>query len=275
MDFQLKDFGLDITGKVALVTGGGTGIGRAIALTLAKAGADVLIISLPHNAKEVEQTVQEIKDMGRRAVGMTDDLTNRPVVDAMIEKCVKELGVPDIAVLNHGFNKQYQTVDIPDEFWNKVYDTFVNSYFHCVKALGKLWIGRETPDRIKGRLIIVSSNTGLRGGGGRYLHYSTAKAANIQMARNLAVEWAKYDITANVICPGIFKTQLSSWANDPMEKQLEHVARIPLHWARQEPITMEDNKELIGTIALYLSSPAADYTTGGVFVVDAGMSERF
>ena len=271
---DLQALGLDLTGKVAIVTGAGRGIGRAIAKSLALAGADVCCTA--RSVAEIERTRDEIIALGCRAIAVPSDASNREQVDNVVETCVKELGVPFILVLDHGKQKKIPTMEVDQQLWDDIFAVNVRGDFNFLQSAGKYMIEREPIGRVRGKVITISSITGLRGGEGSYLHYQASKGAVVAMTRSLAMEWAKYDITVNGIAPGTFLTAISSWRNDPPEEQRHHIEdRIPIAFGKKAAINPDENPELIGTMALYLASPASDFTTGQVIPVDGGATEHF
>lgn len=271
---DLQALGLDLTGKVAIVTGAGRGIGRAIAKSLALAGCDVCCTA--RSIAEIERTRDEIIAMGCRAIAVPSDASNREQVDNVVETCVKELGVPFILVLDHGKQKKIPTMEVDQQLWDDIFAVNVRGDFNFIQSAGKYMIEREPIGRVRGKVITISSITGLRGGEGSYLHYQASKGAVVAMTRSLAMEWAKYDITVNGIAPGTFLTAISSWRNDPPEEQRHHIEdRIPIAFGKKRPMNPDEEPELIGTMALYLASPASDFTTGQVIPVDGGATEHF
>lgn len=271
---DLQALGLDLTGKVAIVTGAGRGIGRAIAKSLALAGADVCCTA--RSVAEIERTRDEIIALGCRAIAVPSDASNREQVDNVVETCVKELGVPFILVLDHGKQKKIPTLEVDQQLWDDIFAVNVRGDFNFLQSAGKYMIEREPIGRVRGKVITISSITGLRGGEGSYLHYQASKGAVVAMTRSLAMEWAKYDITVNGIAPGTFLTAISSWRNDPPEEQRHHIEdRIPIAFGKKAAINPDNDPERIGTMALYLASPASDFTTGQVIPVDGGATEHF
>lgn len=273
---DLRAVGLDLTGKVAIVTGAGRGIGKAIAKSLAAAGANVCCTA--RSVDQIEQTRDEIIAMGCKAIAVPSDASNREQVDNVVETCVKELGVPFILVLDHGMQKKIPTMEVDQGLWDQIFAVNVRGDFNFIQSAGKYMIEapKDEYGRVRGKVITISSITGLRGGEGSYLHYQASKGAVVAMTRSLAMEWAKYDINVNGIAPGTFLTAISSWRNDPPEEQRHHIEdRIPIAFGKLEPMNPDRDPELIGTMALYLASPAGDFTTGQVISIDGGATEHF
>ena len=271
---DLHAVGLDLTGKVAIVTGSGRGIGRAIAKTLAKAGADVCITA--RSKDQIESVKAEIIALGSKAIAVPCDVRDRAQVDHVVDTCVKELGTPYILVVNQGMLKREPTVEVDLKTWDDIFAVNVRGDFNFIQSAGKYMTENEYIGRVRGKVITISSIYGLRGGKGAFLHYQATKGAIIAMTRSLAMEWAKYDINVNCIAPGTFLTAINSWKDDPPEEQRRHIeARIPIAFGKKAPINPDNDPELIGTMALYFASPASDFTTGQIIAVDGGITEQF
>lgn len=273
----LASVGMSVKGQVAIVVGGGRGIGRAIAHQLAKAGAKVCVTS--RSEDEVKRTAEECLAFGAEgAIGIAADARDKAQVDAVVEKCVQELGAPYILVCSQGRVKVCPTEDIPDDEWQDFFATNVDSVLYFIQAAGKYMINRERVGRCRGKVIIITSITGLRGGRGvGLLAYHATKGAVCSMVRALGQEWAKYDITVNGIAPGTYLTDISSWTGTPEKEKKYLENHIPLKYFQEieNVIIPENTPELIGTMALYLASPAGDYTNSQVIALDGGTVEHF
>jgi len=256
---ELKDFGMDMTGKKVLITGGGRGIGKDIAITLAKAGADVAIAA--RTEKQLIETADAINALGRVAVPIQCDVSKKKSVDNAVDKAIADLGGIDVLINNHGIMERKRTIEITEEEWLQVMNTNVNGTFYMIQAVGKHMIPKK-----KGKIIIVSSVVGLRGGPGIYLHYSTSKGALVSMTRALAMEWGRFNINVNGIAPGSVETGMSPTMNDP-EMKKKYLKIIPIGWQAMP--------EHISPLALFLSSDASDYMTGEVVVIDGGMVQHW
>ncbi len=272
---NLQTAGLDLTGKAAIVVGGGRGIGRAIAHQLARAGANICVTS--DHLEEIRRVREECISFGsEKAIAAAADVRDRAQVDHVVESCVQELGEPFILVLSQGIQKACPAEEIPSELWHNMFAVNVKGNLNFIQAAGKYMIAREPIGRVRGKILMISSITGLRGGRGvGLLPYHATKGAVCSMTRALAMEWAKYDINVNSIAPGTFLTALSSWTGSPEKERAYLENHIPMACFKKEAIVPEDNPELIGTLALYLVSPAGDYTTGQVIAVDGGTVEHF
>lgn len=266
----LNDFLL--TGKTAIVTGAGRGIGKAIALALAEAGANVAVAA--RTREEIEETAQEVLRLGRRAVAVPADVTRAEEVGALVERTMARLGRIDILINNAGADVLKPLAPLPDvktrlsrlipgfdqglteEDWNRVIDINLTSHFLCCRAVAPYLIQQRS-----GKVIGITSMLGVKGSPYE-TPYCTTKAAVINFTRALALEWSRYNINVNAIAPGYLHTQLSDffWSD---EKLREHGLRsIPLR-------RLAEPREL-GLLAVFLSSPAADYITGQTLIIDGG-----
>lgn len=264
----------DLEGKVAIVTGGGRGIGETIVLTLAEAGADIVVAA--RTAGQIEQVAGKVRQLGRRCLAITTDVTKAEQVQSMVDKSVAEFGGIDILVNNAGGTvikpiaplprfESNMTRLIPDFFsgmteeeWHRVMDTNLTSVFLCSRAVGPHMI-----EQGRGKVINVSSIGSIRGSSYR-VGYTATKAGVSMFTKSLALEWARYKINVNAIAPGTFKTALTAWfTNDEKSEELM-LRRIPLK-------RLGELKE-IGFLAVYLASDAANYMTGQTIYLDGGES---
>jgi 3-oxoacyl-[acyl-carrier protein] reductase len=268
---------IDLSGRVALVTGASRGLGRADALTLARAGADVVVADLLVESQlseetdaygalatvarqqglvHTEETVDEIRSLGRRALAVRCDVTNRDEVDAAVARAVEELGSVDILVNNAG------TLDHVGQFGNQVVELWerdlrvnLTGAFNCAQAV---W--PHMRDRGWGRIVNMSSVAGTLGGFGQ-ASYSTTKAGLLGLTKTLAMEGARHGITCNAIVPGVIGTEAYHMANAAMNERI--VARTALKRAG-EP------QEIANTIA-FLCSDLASFITGAEINVSGGV----
>jgi len=242
-----------LEGKVALVTGGGQGIGRALSLGLAEAGADVALAQ--RTVSRAEAVAAEIESLGRRALPLHVDVTQKASVEAMIETIVSGLGRLDILVNNSGIFPITQVARISEEEWDQVLDTNLKGVFLCSQAA-------LTPLRRAGagRIINMASVSGLVGAVG-FAHYAASKGGVIAFTKALAREAAALNITVNAIAPGIVEDETTR-STFPDVALKGYVAQAPLHrLARPE--------DIVG-LTVFLASPASSYITGQVFAVDGG-----
>ena len=242
-----------LAGKVALVTGGGQGIGQALALALAKAGADVAIADIILPA--AQQVATEIEALGRHGLAIHVDVTLSESVRAMVETCQEALGGLDILVNNAGIFPIAPVATMPEEAWDRVMAINLKGVFLCSQAaLGPM------RQRGGGRIINMASVSGLVGAVGM-AHYAASKAGVIGFTRSLAREVAPMGITVNAIAPGIIETERTH-QTFPEGALQAYQSQVPLRrLGRSEDLT---------AIVVFLASPGASYITGQVYAVDGG-----
>jgi NAD(P)-dependent dehydrogenase (short-subunit alcohol dehydrogenase family) len=238
--------------KTAIVTGASRGLGQAMAIGLAKAGANVVAADL----LEVAVTVDDIKRLGRESFGVKVDVTKPADIEKMVQQTVKKFGRIDILVNNAGIVRQALAESMKQKDWDDVIQINLKGEFLCAQEVGKQMIKQQT-----GRIINIASVAGLLGSTGTAA-YCASKAGIILMTKTLALEWAKYNINVNAICPGVFVTTMTDpYLKDPSFQQLIKT-RVPL----ARPGVPE---ELVGTV-IFLSSRASEYMTGHALVIDGG-----
>lgn len=246
---------LSLEGQVAIITGGGTGIGRSIALEFAKAGADVVVTS--RKLANLEKVSEEVTALGRRSLAVPADITNKVDVDNMVQRVMDEFSVIDILVNNAGTIVRASLLEHSEQDWDRVLDTNLKGYYLCSQA-----VGRRMMEQKKGNIINIASIRGITAAPGR-ASYCVSKAAVLMLTRVLAVELASYNIRVNAIAPGWVKTNLNEvlWGDPETYKQITDP--IPMgHWAELSEIA---------SVALFLASDASSYMTGHTIVVDGGL----
>ena len=242
-----------VAGRVALVTGGSAGLGKAMARGLAEAGADVAIAA---RRKDVlEEAFAEILDgTGRRGHAVVADLSRRGEAERVAQEVVGALGRVDILVSNAGANVPEAIDEVTDEIW----DTVLNTHVHTAMALTRA-LAPQMKERRWGRVVYISSGLGFKGME-RRSSYTTAKAALMGLARSAAIDLGPYGITVNCLAPGMFLTEALRWLTDEQRTQLESAAALN---RAAEP------EELVGPL-LFLASDAGSYVSGATLVVDGG-----
>lgn len=254
---ELKNM-FDLSGKVAVVTGGSGGAGRAIANGLALYGADVVVTS--RTLSTLEETAAEVEKTGRKVLPISCDVGDADSVDQMVEKALGEFGKIDILVTCAGIALRHPAEDMPIDEFEKVMDINVKGTLLCCQAVAKDMIKREQG----GKLVTVGSIRGLQGHPAGYSGYGTSKGAVHMLTKQLATEWAKFKIHVNCIAPCIFYTPLTEpILSDPKMHEI-FMQRIPLGRAA-EP------EDLVGGV-VYLASDASDMVTGVILYIDGGTS---
>ncbi|HVF19600.1 MAG TPA: glucose 1-dehydrogenase [Mycobacteriales bacterium] len=248
---------IDLAGKTALVTGASRGIGRAIAIGFAAAGADVAVNA--RTAEALEETVAAIEALGRKAIVVPADVTDRAAVDGMVAGALDGLGHVDVVVNNAGgtsFTVPFR--DLRFSGWEKVMTLNASSVVHVCQA-----IGPHLLERGSGSVINVASIAGL-GGTPLLTPYGASKAAVVSLTRSLAMEWAHAGVRVNALCPGWTTTDLNASIRVDDATAKAFVERVPMQrWAEAQ--------EMVGP-ALFLASDAASYVTGQALAVDGGLT---
>jgi NAD(P)-dependent dehydrogenase (short-subunit alcohol dehydrogenase family) len=246
---------INLTGKVALVTGGGRGIGRVIAATMARAGAVVILNDI--NIQSATDASQEIAKLGRRSAPFEADVSRKADVDRVVREAADSFGRIDILVNNAGVVVRKPAEDYTEEDWDRVIDTNLKGTFNFSQAVGRLMIQKGEG----GRIISISSVMGLVALAPR-ASYVSSKGGIVALTRDLAAEWARHRITVNAICPGWVTTEMTEkyFSQPDVNKFL--LDRIPLG-RFAEPSD-------VANMALFLASDLAGYVTGQSIPVDGG-----
>ncbi len=248
----------DLTGKISLISGGGDGIGRAMAIALADAGSPVVIFS--RRIEKCEEVTQEIKKQGGRALALSCDILRDSEIEHVVAETLRVFGKIDILVNNSGRTWGAAPEDIAFDDWKKVIDLNLNATFRLTQI-----VGREMIKCQKGKIINISSYSGSRGTDPFYMDaipYTTSKGALNTLTQDLAVKWAKFNITVNAIAPGWFPTKMTQWTFANRGEAI--LSRIPLK--RYGEMT-----ELMGVI-VFMASAASNYITGQIIGVDGGLT---
>lgn len=246
---------LSLEGQVAIITGGGTGIGRAIALEFAEAGADVVVAG--RRRALLEEVAEEVRALGRRCLAVQTDISKKADVDNLVQRMMDEFGKIDILVNNAGIIIRRPLLETTEDEWDKVIDIDLKGYWLCCQAVGKRMVERK-----KGNVINVSSTSGLSSRSGSS-PYNIAKAGVFMLTRGLARELADYNIRVNAIAPAWVETEMTqrSWSDPDALKRIE--AEIPLG-------RLAEPGDIIGS-ALFLASDASSYITGHTIIFDGGL----
>jgi 2-dehydro-3-deoxy-D-gluconate 5-dehydrogenase len=245
-----------VDGKVALVTGCGAGIGRALALGLAAAGADVAATEMRPQLFLAEQNAADVRAIGRQAIAITMDVADLESIASAVAAVREHFGRIDVLINNAGVNIVKPALEITADDWDLTHTVNLRGVFFCSQTVGRVMI-----EQGRGKIINVASQFGLVGYRGRAT-YSAAKAGLVNLTRTLAVEWAEYHITVNAIAPTYTATVHNTAGRDNPEFVRELVDRIPLG-------RLGLPEDLIGAV-VYLASPSADMVTGQTLAIDGG-----
>ncbi len=248
---------LRVDGKVALVTGAGSGLGQAMAVGLAQAGADVAISELPGREAAAAETVRMVEAAGRRAVAVPLDVTRLPMIEQAIDGVLTRLGRLDVLVNNAGINIPKLALDVTEQDWDRVLDIDLKGAFFTAQAAAR----KALVPQGGGKIINIASQNGVVG----YIYraaYCSAKAGLVNLTRVLAIEWAKYHINVNAVGPTFIDTPLTKPMFEDAAFKADVLSRIPLG-------RIGKPEDIAGAV-VYLASPAADLVTGHTLLVDGG-----
>jgi NAD(P)-dependent dehydrogenase (short-subunit alcohol dehydrogenase family) len=250
----LDSFGL--SGRRALVTGGNRGLGRAFAVALAEAGADVAIAARDESLSA--RVVSEIESRGRRGLAVQADITVRADVTSMVAEVTEAFGGIDVLVNNAGIAIHRPALEIPDEEWQQVFDLNVTALWNCSTA-----VARGMIDAGGGVIVNVGSMSAQVVNRPQWqASYNASKAAVHHLTRSLAAEWAPHGIRVNAIAPGYVKTEMA-----PVDRP-----EFRQNWILDAPLQRYATPEEIAPSVVYLASPASSFMTGSVLLIDGGYS---
>lgn len=253
---DIPSFSLE--GKAAIVTGGKRGIGKAIALAFAEAGADVAVCSRALEDGQLRAVADEIQALGRRSLAVQANITRRADVDNLVQRVIDEFGRIDILVNNAGGLIRAPLLELCEDDWDKTIDTDLKGCYLCCQA-----VGRRMVEQRRGNIINIASDLTTKAVPQMGV-YSAAKAGVLMLTRVLAVELASHNIRVNAISPGLARTELSDWAWSNPEILKEMVATRPLG-------RIAEPADMVGA-AIFLASDASSYITGHTILVDGGFS---
>jgi len=246
---------MGLAGKVALVTGGGSGIGRSICLRVARDGADVAVADV--DGKRADAVAAEVKETGRRTVSVAVDVSEGADVAAVVERVRRELGPVQILVNSAGIGALVPLAQMTDAQWHRMIAVHLNGTFHCTRA--------ALPDMVAGgwgRVVSIAATAGLNGGGPGLSHYAAAKAGIIGFTKSVAQEVGPFGVTVNAIAPGLIDTPLIRQTGVPEQLMREVSARNPMRRIGAP--------EDIAAACAYLVAEEASFITGQVISPNGG-----
>ncbi|MBN1382812.1 MAG: glucose 1-dehydrogenase [Deltaproteobacteria bacterium] len=249
-----------LEGQVIIITGGGTGLGSAMAFRLAEEGADIVVAA--RRLAPLEETAAGVRKRGRKALVVPTDVTDTGQVNRLIEKTLGEMGKIDVFINNAGIvrgDRPKTLWDITDQDWRVGIDVNLSGAFYCSRAVSKYFAERKS-----GKIILVASGEGFRGQRNSFM-YNTAKAGVVNLTRVMALTLAEFNIRVNCIVPGFVDTyDLQPEATQKL------MASTRATWRLFLPVGHMGKPDDIAYLALFLCSDASDYITGGYFVSDGG-----
>jgi NAD(P)-dependent dehydrogenase (short-subunit alcohol dehydrogenase family) len=250
----MTDSLFSLEGRVAVVTGGTSGIGRALSLGLADAGADV--IASARRKEQVDKTASEIEARGRKTLRLSSDVGDRGTLETLLAAVLERFGKVDILVNCAGTIKRTPTLDMPEAEWTNILNTNLTGTLRACQVFG-----RHMLERGYGRIINIASLNSFVALS-EVAAYAASKAGVASLTRSLAVEWSKKGVTVNAVAPGVFRTDLNAQLLDSTPRGQELLMRTPMG-------RFGKTEELVGA-TVYLASDAASFVTGQILVVDGG-----
>lgn len=245
---------LDLSDKVAIVTGASQGIGQAVAVSLARWGARVTLAA--RNLERLQDTARLIEEAGSAARVVGTDVTSADQIQAMVDTTLAHFGQIDVLVNNAGMILQQPSLELSEQDWRRVLDTNLTSMFLSCQRVGKHFVAQQ-----HGKIINMASHWGLVGVS-NVASYCASKGGVIQLTRALAVEWARHNITVNAVAPGYIATEIN--------EEARNTEGLRNHMLRQIPLRRFGTVEDVGHLVAFLSSDAANFITGQVLVTDGG-----
>ena len=245
----------DLSGKCGYVTGGGSGLGRAIANGLAESGAAVVVSDI--NSEAAETVAMEIRTRGGNALALRTNVAHQDEVDILVRTTIAQLGRLDFAFNNAGILKIVRPEDLSEKEWREELDVDLTGVFLCAQAAGRYMIAHGG-----GKIVNTASISGMVVNSG--LTYSVAKAGVIQLTRVLALRWAKHQVYVNCVSPGYIRTGMTAPHLTRSEVEQEMLRQTPLR-------RLGEPRDVVGA-ALFLASSASDFVTGQNLIVDGGVT---
>ena len=248
----------ELNGRTTIVTGAGRGLGRAIALEMARAGANVVVAARSHD--QIAAVAKDIEATGARALAVPVDVGDATSVQNLVRTAVEEFGDLHVLVNNSGIYADIPILKTSDEDWDRVIGTNLRGTFLCSRAAGRHFVENR-----RGRVINIASNLGIIGRSG-FAAYCASKAAIIQFTKVAALEWARFGVQVNAIAPGYFETELNAGLRSNEATAAKVVRRIPAQ--------RMGRPEELAPLCVFLASDAAGFMTGETIVLDGGESIR-
>jgi NAD(P)-dependent dehydrogenase (short-subunit alcohol dehydrogenase family) len=257
--------GMNLSGQVALVTGAGQGIGKACALAMAKAGADVATVDI--NDESVKETAAAIAGLGRRSLALRADLGSVAEIDRMVAEVIAVFGRIDTLVNNAGVTRRADIMDLTEEDWDRTHRVNAKGVFFCLQRAA-----REMIPRGSGRIINIASIAGKGYAGTSNAIYAASKGAVISLTKTAAQQLGPYNINVNAVCPGIVRTAMWREINRIVaEKEGRSPEEVEASKLETVPIRRANEPEDIVDMVVFLASPNSRNVTGQAFNVDGGL----
>ncbi len=256
---------MQLTDKVALVTGAGSGIGRACAIALAEAGAQIVAVDI--NGKTAADTASTIAAFQRKSLGLQADVGDLADIDRMVRAAIEAFGRIDIAVNNAGVTRRADIMDLTEADWDRIHRVNAKGVFFCLQR-----VAREMIPQREGRIINIASIAGRGYAGTSNAAYAASKGAVISLTKTASQQLAKHNINVNAICPGVTRSALSD-ANLRVRAEQEGVTLQEMERRRAAviPLNRANDPEDIAAMAVFLASPGARNITGQCYNVDGGL----